>query len=78
MCSRIMTLPPALNARSLERVISLLLILKKAYPHYQISETVSALYVSIKLLHNDTHTHEAPLNLELAYAETYQGKWNRR
>ena len=49
MCSRIMTLPPALNARSLERVIRLLLYL--LVRNYQNLKTVSALYVSIKLLH---------------------------
>ena len=45
-----MILPPALNARSLERVIRLLLYL--LVRNYQNLKTVSALYVSIKLLHN--------------------------
>lgn len=50
---RTMTLPPALNTRSLKRIISLLLYFQKLIRNYQISETMSALYISIKLLHND-------------------------
>ncbi len=51
MCLRTMTLPPALNARSLERVIRLLLYLLVC--NYENLKTVSILYVSIKLLHNE-------------------------
>ncbi len=50
MFLRTMTLSPALNARSLERVIRLLLYL--LVRNYQNLKTVSVLYVSIKLLHN--------------------------
>ncbi len=59
-----MTLPPALNARSLERVIRLLLYL--LVRNYQNLKTVSVLYVSIKLLHNGIPISMGLLRPEIA------------
>ncbi len=52
MYLRTMTLSLTLNARSLKRIISLFLYFQKLVCNYQISKTMSALYISIKLLYN--------------------------
>lgn len=52
MCLQIIILLLALNVKSFKYIISLFLILKKIYLHYQISETMSVFYFSIKFLHN--------------------------